>query len=81
MPPELTIRINGVMTTAIRGQRLAATLCNAGILYTRIARDGSLRAPFCGMGICMECRVRVDGEIVLACLTRVADGMDIHTDA
>ncbi len=81
MPPDLTVRINGVMATAIRGQRLTVTLWNAGIAFSRIARDGSPRAPFCGMGICMECRVRVDGEIVLACLTRVADGMDIHTDA
>ena len=81
MPPELHLRINGMAAKAIRGERLSATLLNAGIERTRIACDGSPRASFCGMGVCMECRVRVNGEIVLACLTLSGEGMEVSTDA
>ncbi len=81
MPPELHVRINGKAATAIPGERLVATLVNAGIEYLRISADGSPRGPFCGMGVCMECRVHVNGEIALACMTVTAEGMEVSTDA
>lgn len=81
MPPELHLRINGKAAKAMPGERLVATLLNAGIEHLRISSDGSPRGPFCGMGICMECRVHVNGEIVLACLIVTSEGMDVHTDA
>ncbi|HCI6741169.1 TPA: (2Fe-2S)-binding protein, partial [Klebsiella variicola subsp. variicola] len=37
-----------------------------------------LRAPFCGMGVCQECRVTVDGLRVLACQTLCRAGMQIE---
>ena len=81
MRPELHLQINGTPVTAKRGDRLVATLLNAGYECLRFSSDGSPRAPFCGMGVCMECRVRVNGEIVLACLTLTAEGMEVSTDA
>jgi D-hydroxyproline dehydrogenase subunit gamma len=39
------------------------------------------RAPFCGMGVCQECRVTVDGRAyVLACQTVCRDGMRVETE-
>lgn len=38
------------------------------------------RAPLCGMGVCFECRVTVDGESnVPACITPVRAGMQVTT--
>jgi sarcosine oxidase subunit alpha len=39
------------------------------------------RAPLCGMGVCFECRVCVDGHPhALACMTLARDGMRVNTD-
>lgn len=42
--------------------------------------SGEPRGPFCGMGVCFECEVTVDGRPgVRACLTRVLPGMTVET--
>ncbi|HEY8977298.1 MAG TPA: 2Fe-2S iron-sulfur cluster-binding protein, partial [Burkholderiaceae bacterium] len=39
------------------------------------------RQPVCGMGVCGECRVTVDGRAHrLGCQTACAPGMEILTD-
>ena len=48
---------------------------------TRISVTGEARAPLCGMGVCHECRVRIQGRIRLACQTVCAEGTAINTDA
>ena len=43
---------------------------------------GTARGGFCGMGVCLECRVTVDGRPgTRACMTEVRDGMEVATDA
>lgn len=43
--------------------------------------QGQPRAPFCGMGICFECRVRIDGVAQQrACMVVVREGMQVATD-
>jgi sarcosine oxidase subunit alpha len=43
--------------------------------------QGQARAPFCGMGICFECRVRIDGIAQQrACMVPVREGMLVATD-
>jgi aerobic-type carbon monoxide dehydrogenase small subunit (CoxS/CutS family) len=37
------------------------------------------RAPFCGMGVCQECRVLIDGRRRLACQAVCAEGMRVET--
>jgi len=39
---------------------------------------GEWRAPFCGMGICQECRVTIDGLRRPACQTLCRDNMQIE---
>jgi predicted molibdopterin-dependent oxidoreductase YjgC len=39
-----------------------------------------LPGPLCGMGVCMGCRVTIDGRAhQLACQTLVRDGMEVTT--
>lgn len=48
----------------------------------RISVSSESRAPFCGMGVCGECRVTIDGRPgVLACLTPCRSGMAVTTGA
>ncbi len=72
--------IDGRMVTAQSGMNLAAAIMNAGIAGMRAAPDGEPRGPWCGMGVCFECRVTVDGRRdVRACMTQVWDGMEVRT--
>ena len=65
---------------AAAGSSVAAALLNAGIWHVRHALDGAPRAPLCGMGICYECRVTIDGVAhQRACLVPVTDGMIVRT--
>ncbi len=42
-------------------------------------RPGTPRGLFCGIGVCQECRVVVDGVVARACVTPVAAGMRVTT--
>ena len=47
----------------------------------RVSPGGARRQPLCGMGVCGECRVTVDGRAHrLGCQTLCAPGMEIRTD-
>ena len=60
-------------------QSVAAVLLGLG-RPSRLSVTGQPRMPFCGMGICGECRVTIAGEgSVLACLLPCRDGMRIRT--
>jgi predicted molibdopterin-dependent oxidoreductase YjgC len=59
----------------------AAMVLAHGIQGTRLSVNGEPRAALCGMGVCQECRVRVDGRAhVLACQTLCRDGMIVCTE-
>ena len=74
------LHVNGRPVRAPAGVSLAAVLALAGVPARRSVR-GEPRAPLCGMGVCFECRVRVDGQShVRACITTVRDGMEVETD-
>ena len=61
------------------GETLAAALTANGILGLRQTKDGGQRGIFCGMGVCYECVVQVNGQPVQrACLTKLLDGMDVR---
>jgi aerobic-type carbon monoxide dehydrogenase small subunit (CoxS/CutS family) len=72
--------VNGEPHRATAGSSVAAALLNAGIWQVRQAVDGAPRAPLCGMGICYECRVTIDGVAHRrACLVPVTEGMTVRT--
>jgi sarcosine oxidase subunit alpha len=59
-PARFSIHIDGHPVEVNAGETVAAALLNAGVL-SRFSVRGEPRQPLCGMGICYECRVRIDG--------------------
>jgi len=77
----VTIRVNGRPVTAYIGETLFAALLAAGIKTLRHSvkdQTKTARGGFCGMGVCQECRVTVDGFLDRrACMTEVREGMEV----
>ena len=61
------------------GISVAAALALRPPGCSRTSVIGQGRAPFCGMGVCHECRVLIDGRRQLACQTLCVDGMRVET--
>jgi sarcosine oxidase subunit alpha len=81
MPETLTISIDGRRVSVREGASVAAALLGAGLTAFCRSPRGSPRAPLCGMGICFECRVTIDGRSnIRSCQLICQDGMDIRTD-
>ena len=59
------------------GDTIAAALVDAGIRICRVTGSGEGRGVFCGMGICQECVMTVDGARARTCMTFVRDGMTV----
>ncbi|MGQ0664324.1 MAG: FAD-dependent oxidoreductase [Pseudomonadota bacterium] len=77
--PEVEIAFAGQSVRALEGESLAAALTAAGIVGLRTTRRGEPRGVFCGMGVCFDCLVRIDGRpSQRACLTKVRAGMRIE---
>ncbi len=69
----------GRSVEGLAGESLAAALTAAGIADWRGTKAGERRSQFCGMGVCQECLVRVDGRPgKRACLTSVTAGVDVR---
>ena len=77
----LSILVDGEALTAYEGESLAAALVASGRRFTRwTARSGEARGYFCGMGVCQDCLVTVDGlPNVRACMTPVRDHLRVET--
>jgi Uncharacterized anaerobic dehydrogenase len=75
------INVDGKLIEAFEGETIAAVLLSAGIFTFRLSpKKKEPRSLYCGMGICYECLVTVDGQhAVRACMTPVADGMQVET--
>ena len=54
------IEINGRAVDVPAGASVAAAIAQLGLPFRRSV-SGQWRAPLCGMGVCFECRVRIDG--------------------
>lgn len=78
---EMTaIVVDGALVAAPRGANLAAVLLGRASGATRVSVQGALRGPLCGMGVCFECRVTVDGRPhVRACMTVCRPGLAVET--
>ncbi len=78
--PAIALRVDGHSITVAPGTTVAAALWRAGISSCRRSLSGEWRGPVCGMGICFECRVTVDGvPHQRACLLPCAQGMVVET--
>lgn len=80
MAESIAITVNGRSVTTEQGTTVAAAILNAAAPSFRESPRGEIRAPLCGMGICFECRVTIDGIAQRrACMTLARAGMNITT--
>lgn len=81
MADPIKLKVNGVSVSMPAGSMVAAAVLEAGIGTFRRSVTGEARGPLCGMGICFECRITVNGVThVRSCQTLCEDGMDVRTD-
>jgi sarcosine oxidase subunit alpha len=81
MGEAVTLSINGRQVTVPQGTIVAAAVELAGVSRFRASAQGEPRAPLCGMGVCFECRVTINGQPhCRSCLTVCEDGMEVKTD-
>ena len=73
------VQVDGTRVRIPVGSSVAAALAQQPPGRTRLSVSGQWRAPLCGMGVCHECRVLVNGRERLACQTVCEDGMLIAT--
>jgi len=75
---RVSITVNGEPIEAFAGETVYAALSAAGFKGLRESKTGESRGAFCGMGVCYECLVTIDGKPQQrACITPVRDGMEI----
>ncbi|WP_369138029.1 (2Fe-2S)-binding protein [Modestobacter versicolor] len=81
MTSEDTFTFDGAPIAFRQGWSVGAALTAAGIRSWRTTRhEGRPRGLFCGIGVCFDCLVTVDGETSLrACLLPAAAGAAVTT--
>jgi len=74
------LSVNGKPVEVPEGAMVSAAVAIAGAGFRRSV-TGETRGPLCGMGICFECRVAVDGRAhVRSCQVPCRPGMEVRTD-
>ncbi|WP_017775436.1 2Fe-2S iron-sulfur cluster-binding protein [Paraburkholderia kururiensis] len=85
---EVHVMVDGHAVVVPQGATVAAALAVASAdathvgatRGTRVSVRGEPRTMFCGMGVCQECRVTIDGRAHrLACQTLCREGQRIET--
>ena len=81
MPESITVLVNGASIAVRPGAMVSAAIVIAGETFFRRSVTGEPRGPLCGMGICFECRVTVNGQLhARSCQTVCEEGMEVETD-
>ncbi|UUF00473.1 (2Fe-2S)-binding protein [Xanthomonas hortorum pv. pelargonii] len=76
----MRLHVDAQLVEVPAGASVAAAVALATLRF-RQSCSGQPRAPLCGMGVCFECRVRIDGiGQQRACLVDARDGMRVRTD-
>lgn len=79
---EVSIVVDGTVRRGVLGQTIAGVLLGDGTLaWRRTASGHRPRGVFCGIGVCFDCLVEVNGQRdVRACQRRAVDGDVVTTD-
>jgi len=79
--PEIEIVVDGLPVRAFEGESVAvALLANGRRTLRTTARRGEPRGMYCGVGVCFDCVMTVDGRPnVRTCQTPVRAGMRIES--
>ena len=82
MRDTIDLSVNGKIVRVPEGSTISAAVVLSGAAVCRTSATGEPRGPLCGMGICFECRVSVNGiEHVRSCQVLCEPGMDVRTTA
>jgi sarcosine oxidase subunit alpha len=78
---KISLSVNGQFVEAYAGETVSTVLLTTG--YLIFQHDAEIHLPrslFCGMGVCYNCMVTIDGvPNTRACVTPAAAGMVIET--
>ena len=77
---KVTLTVDGKDLEAHLGETVAGALMAAGIrTFRETFRRRLPRGLYCGMGVCYDCLVVIDGRPnTRACMAYVADGMKVE---
>lgn len=80
---EISFTFNGDSYEGMPGQSIAAALMASGVRELRVTRfHKEPRLIFCGIGVCFDCVVVVNGVAnQRACLVEIAQGDQIVSNA
>jgi predicted molibdopterin-dependent oxidoreductase YjgC len=78
---SIQVKINGQRVIVQPNDSVASAILLSGIDVNRTTPvSGKKRAPYCMMGVCFDCLVKINGEDnIQACMTKVEENMDIQT--
>ncbi|SDQ49251.1 (2Fe-2S)-binding protein [Microbacterium sp. cf332] len=79
---EDAFRFDGRTVPFRPGQTVGGALAASGVVSWRTTRGGGEpRGLFCGIGVCYDCLLSVDGlRSQRACVTRARPGQDVRSD-
>lgn len=82
MKKQIKININSIETTVYKGDSVLASLVASGYKILKKSRKlNENRGPVCGMGVCYECQVTINGvPNQRACMTEVEEAMTVLTN-
>jgi sarcosine oxidase subunit alpha len=76
----VSLTVNGQQVSVLAGATVAVAVAIAGQVC-RTSVSGEPRGPLCGMGICYECRVSINGVThCRSCQILCEPGMEVRTD-
>ncbi|MBF4550220.1 proline dehydrogenase [Pseudoclavibacter sp. RFBG4] len=75
------ITVDGETVEGLEGQSIAGVLLGSGrVSWRETAVAGKPRGLFCGIGVCFDCLVTVDGvPDVRACQRRACEGDEVSS--
>lgn len=81
MNEPISLTFDGQPLTAEPGQSVGAALTGAGVKSWRSTRAaGKPRGLFCGIGVCFDCLLTIDGvPNQRACLAPAREGMQLES--
>ena len=77
----ITLQINNREISVAEGSTVATAIFASDAENFRRSISGEPRFPLCGMGVCFECRVTINGvKHQRSCQILAEKGMEIETD-
>jgi hypothetical protein len=79
-PATFQFDFDGQAVAAAAGDTIGGALARAGTLALGTGPGGDARGLYCGIGVCFECEVHLDGVgRVRSCVQRAEPGMRVRS--